>query len=218
MNSVAPVIVHLPSRLRDITHQVFLINIQREANYIVSAWDVGTHPTHVEISIYGRYEELWELEFVSQGFKGNSIEALNSVHSGEEPSDEEGQKGTKYEPITKTYTLPRGTYYVVVKARLSNKRNKHFPIINAAYAIAIATSAPPPPEEVPITPGVITDPQVPVESAAYIPKHRYAPTLLDPGETYWRTTQIKGTHELFGINVDKKGGRAKISFKVCLRL
>ena len=89
------------------------------------------------------------------------------------------------------------------------------PTVDATYEIGVATS----PSnfnlpDIPIAPGVITNPQVPAESCVFLPNRRFAPVNLEDGKPQFRLTQMKGTHELFGINVEHAGGFADIKFKI----
>ncbi|KAF8638949.1 hypothetical protein AX16_010423 [Volvariella volvacea WC 439] len=206
VNSVAPVVVHLPAEEGEITYQVFPLYIQRKAKYLVSAWNAGKHPADLKIMLYEGYEEQSEVDFVKNGFLGPN-----------KAPDEVKEIGTegRHDSVNIVWTLPRGTYWVVVRAQIRPVPllpGQDIQPIESEYKIAVATEAPPGPPKVPIQPGVITNPQVPTESAVYIPVHRYAPVKLEEGVVQWRYTQIKGTHELFGINVKRESGFADIKF------
>jgi hypothetical protein len=208
---VSPVVVYLPSTGGRVTHQVFPINIQRQSRCLISAWNKGRDPVHLSIDVYDEYEEKYEGEFIAKGFEGRKRPP--------EPLAKGDEIQTTKNSTNIVWDLPRGSYYVVVTAKIPEQAFQvpgfSDPAIDAVYEIGIATS----PQDfkipdIPIASGIITNPQVPAESAVYLPKHRYAPMKLEPGIPQFRLTQIKGSHELFGIIVPTAGWFADITFEV----
>ena len=83
VNSAVPVIVHLPST-GNATHQVFALDIQREAKYLISAKAAGTDDIDLNIQVYENYEEGSEHTFVQAGFAGESVPAVLQEEAVEE--------------------------------------------------------------------------------------------------------------------------------------
>lgn len=203
VNSVMPVLVHLPSTKNERTHQVFPLYIQRSNKYLVAAKNTGKDHVHLGIQIYPEYERMFEHTFIERGFQGESIEP--------EPDKDETNAST-----SGVWSLERGRYYVIVSAIVvkEGKTIKENTSISAKYEIGVATSLDFYMPDVPIQPGVIANPQVPQESCVYIANRRYAPIKLEVGQPQFRLTQMKGTHELFGINVYQSAGLVDVQFEV----
>lgn len=203
VNSVSPVLVHLPSTQNERTYQIFPLYIQRSSRYLVAAKNTGKDHAHLGIQIYAEYERMFEHTFMEQGFQGESIEP--------EPDKDETNASTSC-----VWSLERGRYYVVVSAIVveEGKVVQENPSISAKYEIGVATSLDFDMPNVPIQPGVIANPQVPQESCVYIANRRYAPIKLEAGRPQFRLTQMKGTHELFGINVYQSAGLVDVKFEV----
>jgi hypothetical protein len=203
VNSVTPV-VYLPSIEGKVTHQVFPLEIQRDALYLIAAWNRGTDPATLTISVFPKYEEMSEIDFVSKGF--NRKRLTPELNSSSDPA------------TGHMWKLRCGVYYVVVNVivpYLKPNPAHPSPAVQSSYEIGVATS----PSsfelpDIPIAPGVIKNLQVPADSCVYLVNRRYAPTNLEDGKPQFGLTQIKGTHELFGINVVNGGGYADIKFDV----
>jgi hypothetical protein len=206
---VTPVVVYLPSSAGKTTRQVFPLDIQRTARYLIAAWNMGRDPATLSVAVYNKYEEKFEGNFLTNGFEGREIKS--QAHATETQSTNLSSDSV--------WSLDRGSYFVVVTAVVPKSATPTHtspnPAIDAVYEIGVATS---PSDfklpDIPIAPGVISDPQVPAESCVYLPKQRYAPIKLEDGKPQYRLTQIKGTHELFGINVSESGGFADVKFEV----
>lgn len=205
VNSVTPVVVYLPSVEGKVTRQVFPLSIQRDAPYLIAAWNKGKDQATLSIAVYDKYEEKFEIDFLTEGFKG---QAISSVPNSAPPDSSTGF----------VWKLVRGSYFVVITATVpeakKTPRNPN-PTVDVRYEIGVATS----PSnfslpDIPLAPGVITNPQVPTESCVFLPNRRYAPINLEDGKPQFRLTQMKGTHELFGINVEHSGGFADVEFEV----
>ena len=211
---MTPVRVYLPADAGKVTRQVFQLDIQREGPYLIAAWNKGRDNADLEIAVYKEYEEKFEHAFIISGFEGPQVDP------GLQPMREIAALSTNV-----VYKLSRDTYYVVVTAVIPSlpapPREKPGPLptsaIDAVYEIGVATDPtnfkmP----DIPIASGVISNPQVPAESAVYLPKHRYAPINLEDGVPQTRLTKMKGSHELFGILVPTSGWFADITFEVRL--
>ena len=220
VNSVTPVRVYLPSEAGKKTRQVFQVDIQRDGAYLIAVWNKGRDKAVLEIAIYKDYEEKFEHTFIIDGFKGRKMAPDLVTKLDEDAADVLSSNVV--------YSLPRDTYYVVVTAEVPSHPIPPVPppketsplltsAIDAVYEIGIATN---PTDfkipDIPIASGVITNPQVPAESAVYLAKHRYAPVNLEDGVTQTRLTRMKGSHELFGILVPTSGWFADITFEVRL--
>ena len=220
VNSVTPVRVYLPSDAGKVTRQVFSVDIQRDGAYLIAAWNKGRDKADLEIAVYKEYEEKFEHTFIIEGFKGRKVEPDLVTTAAEVAADALS--------TNLVYSLPRDTYYVVVTAVVPSSPSPPVPptkkigplptsAIDAVYEIGIATN---PMDfripDIPIASGIITNPQVPAESAVYLAKHRYAPVNLEDGVTQTRLTRMKGSHELFGILVPTSGWFADITFEVGL--
>ncbi|KAF8153276.1 hypothetical protein B0H34DRAFT_99065 [Crassisporium funariophilum] len=139
---------------------------------------------------------------MKDGFKGESVPM--------ESDEDRTQAATSF-----VWSLQRGSYYVVASAIILEDENDMTkrPAVDAVYEIGVATSPVFDLIAVPMAPGIIGDPQVPPESCVYIPSRRYAPIKLEEGVPQFRLTQMKGTHELFGINVSRSAGFLDIRFE-----
>jgi len=161
--------------------------------------------------VHKKYQEKFEIHFLKDGFQG--VEPF--------PPEADDVKLPRGKGLV--WELPRGSYYVVVRAVVDEANNAISPAgerpppqdpgVDAVYEIGVATdiskfSFP----DVPTTAGIIENPHVPNESCVYLPKHRYAPVQLKDGEAHWRFTQMKGAHELFGINVKNQCGLLDVRF------
>jgi len=215
---VTPVRVYLPSIAGKVIRQVFSVDIQRDGGYLIAAWNKGRDKAVLEIAVYKEYEEKYEGAFITEGFKGRKVDPDLVTTPVEVAADALS--------TNVVYSLPRDTYYVVVTVVVpspplpkTRKSTGSLPTsaIDAVYEIGIATN---PTDfkipDIPISSGVITNPQVPAESAVYLAKHRYAPVNLEDGVTQTRLTRIKGSHELFGILVPTNGWFTDITFEVRL--
>jgi len=203
VNSVAPVLVHLPSTRNEQTHQVFPLQIQREGRYLVAAKNIGVDHGHLAIKLHKAYEEMFEQTFIKSGFQGDHIEP-------------ERDKDETNASTSAVWNLQRGLYYVVVSAKVisEDKVRPRNSMVEAMYEIGAATSLAFTRSDIPIAPGVISDPQVPPESCVYIANRRYAPVKLEVGIPQFRLTRLKGTHELFGINISEGAGYLDVKFEV----
>jgi len=201
-----------------VTRQVFSVDIQRDGTYLIAAWNKGRDKADLEVAVYKEYEEKYEGAFITKGFRGRKVDPTLVTTPVEVTTDALS--------TNLVYSLPRDTYYVVVTAVVPSPlppttRKSTGPLptsaIDAVYEIGIATN---PTDfkipDIPIASGVISNPQVPAESAVYLAKHRYAPVNLEDGVTQTRLTRIKGSHELFGILVPTNGWFADITFEVRL--
>lgn len=197
VNSAVPVVVHLPSTGNTTTRQVFSLEIQRTARYLVGAKEASADHVHLSIQMYENYEEGFEHIFVRAGFASESI-----------PPDSDSYR-TKSR-ICRVWKLQRGRYFVVVSAVV--KEVKDVTQIDAAYEIGVASSLDFKLPAVPSALGVIADPQIPQESCVYVASRRYAPVKLEAGKPQYRLTQMKGTHELFGVNVERDVGMLDVRF------
>ena len=197
VNSAVPVIVHLPST-GNATHQVFALDIQREAKYLISAKEAGTDDIDLNIQVYENYEEGSDHTFVQAGFAGESVPPESELYR------------TKIRTST-VWKLQRGRYFVVVSAIVKGARDGS--LIDAAYEIGVACSLDFKLPSVPTSLGVIADPQIPQESCVYVASRRYAPVKLEADKPQYRLTQMKGAHELFGVNVERHVGMLNIRFE-----
>ncbi|KIM80182.1 hypothetical protein PILCRDRAFT_9739 [Piloderma croceum F 1598] len=184
--------MYLPSIEGKLTHQVFPLDIQRDAPYLIVAWNKGRDQASLSVAVYDKYDEIFEIDFLTEGFSGKEIPSMpNSAP-----------------PDTSTgivWMLPRGSYYVVVTAMIHKPTPaKLNPTVDATYVATPPSNFKLP--DIPIAPGVITSPQVPAESCVFLPNRRFAPINLEDGKPQFRLTQMKGTRELFGINVEYAGG------------
>ncbi|KAF4612866.1 hypothetical protein D9613_011198 [Agrocybe pediades] len=202
VNNVEPVLVHLPATMNEKTHQVFPLHIQREGRYLIAAKNTGVDHGHLAIKVYKNYEEMSELTFLEHGFHGDHIEP--------EPDRDETNAST-----SAVWMLLRGLYYVVVSAKviLEGTDGPTKATVEAMYEIGAATSLDFHLPNIPVVPGVIANPQVPPESCVYIANHRYAPIKLEAERPQYRMTRMKGTHELFGINVSEGVGHLDVRFE-----
>ncbi|KAF9473237.1 Di-copper centre-containing protein [Pholiota conissans] len=198
VNNPHPVIVHLPQTRNQRTHQVFPLRIQRAARYLVRAKNTGADYVDSDIRVYERYEEVFEHTFMRDGFSGQSIP----------PEPEKYETGTSKGAV---WELQRGRYFIVVAALITGGNAARS--VEASYEIGLAASVDFELPKIPTTPGVIDNPQVPPESCVYIAKQRYAPVKLEPGRPQFRLTRMKGTHELFGINLEKSPGLLDVQFE-----
>lgn len=205
MNNVRPIVVHLPSTANQRTHQVFPLHIQRNGRYLVAVKNTGICHADLAIRIFPNYERVFEHTFMEDGFQGQGIER---------ETKDEGKV-----PTSGVWSLPRGRFFVVVSAivAVESKIGQEGASIKAGYEIGVATS---PEFNMPVVPtvaGFIDNPRIPQESCVYIANHRYPPVKLEPGRTQYRLSKMKGTHELFGINVYQGVGGIDVKFEASRR-
>ena len=199
------------------------MNIQRPCQYLVAARNTGRDTARLKIEVWDQYQEMFEQEFISKGFKSGEARPVepddpefNDDESDNE-SDDDGNTEDFRRSMRLCYTLDRGTYYIVVRAENTVPSDApRTTVVDCMYEVGIATDpasfhCP----EVPVAPGIIKHPQVPADSWVYLPKKFIDFVELEDGITHVRRTRIKGSRELFNLYVHGGPGRVVVDFRVC---